>query len=86
MLHKVKLVNSHFSKFTEPDFSLEELSLFNLFYSEESVTCRAGNSTVGNTGPVYVTFDGAVRSSQNNFTYQPNPNVTDINPRSSIVS
>ncbi len=48
--------------------------------------CTTTASTVGATGLITVAFDGALRSSTDNFTFQPNPKVIDIQPRSSIES
>ncbi|XP_038066431.1 plexin-A4-like [Patiria miniata] len=54
--------------------------------SKEAVVCRTTNSYVGDAGRVFLTFDSAQRRSEAEFTYKPNPNITDINPRRSVMS
>ncbi|XP_033638684.1 plexin-A4-like [Asterias rubens] len=51
-----------------------------------AIVCSTAASTVGKTGRITVSFDGALRSSTDNFTFQPNPDVIDIQPRRSIKS
>ncbi|XP_071807388.1 plexin-A2-like [Asterias amurensis] len=54
--------------------------------TNSQIVCHSGNSTVGRSGLISVTFDGAERNSQESFTYQPNPRVSAIQPQKSVES
>ncbi|XP_072046280.1 plexin-A2-like [Amphiura filiformis] len=54
--------------------------------TETSATCRTGSGTVGSSHNVTMFFDEAERQSEGRFTFQPNPEIVAIQPRSSIQS
>ncbi|XP_072025966.1 hepatocyte growth factor receptor-like [Amphiura filiformis] len=54
--------------------------------NETTATCRTTSSAVDSTFPLVVSFDGAMRQSQDMFTYRPNPTVADVQPRKTIES
>ncbi|XP_072025087.1 plexin-A2-like [Amphiura filiformis] len=54
--------------------------------NETTATCRTTSSAVDSTFPLVVSFDGAIRQSQDMFTYRPNPTVADVQPRKTIES
>ena len=52
--------------------------------NETFTACRTTINAVGESHALVMTFDGADRASQRTFTYRPNPEVIDVEPRSSI--
>ncbi|XP_072025085.1 hepatocyte growth factor receptor-like [Amphiura filiformis] len=54
--------------------------------TETSATCRTGKGTAGESHTVKMYFDGAERESEDTFTFRPNPQVFDVQPRASIQS
>ena len=52
--------------------------------TETTATCRTGGGTAGDKHVVVMSFDGTMRESTDMFTYQSNPEVIDVQPRSSI--
>ena len=52
--------------------------------TETTATCRTGVGTAGDKHRVVMSFDGVMRESVDMFTYRPNPEIIDVQPRSSI--
>ena len=52
--------------------------------TQTTASCRTTGGNAGDMHRVVMSFDGSERQSEDEFTYQPNPEIFDVQPRSSI--